>query len=351
MPILLALAIAVLVACEWLLGVLSSGSLAHQPNYIHLLAAHAPYAAKRPHAEYGFFLPDSAVIVDGGGDIVHVTGRGFRGPGPSKRGGRPLAFLVGNSVVFGFAPHDSLTIAGFLNRIQSDFFFVNAGVPSWVSSQVRRRVVHELLSYQPALIVVWGGHNDASLAYREAAAGRPFEPGLIERPSRPSPIVRQALRRLAPNLMNRVEGLASRAASPTRKPDSEVAPAAAAAFIDNLRAVFDASSAVGARFLAVYQPILYHHANLHAKPCAVDQCAFFDLFRNHAARLAARLALPYLDLGDVFDRHFAAVPVFTAGAGPDLDDQVFVDQVHLYVPGNDLVAREIASTIAAWSGR
>ena len=348
---LLVVVIAALGACEWLLGVGASGPLAHQPNYTRLLTAHAPYAAKRPHPEYGFFLPDSAEIAGRGGDIVHVTGHGFRGPGPSRRGGRALAFLVGNSVVFGFAPHDSLTIAGFLNRMQSDFFFVNAGVPSWVSSQVRRRVVHELLSYQPELIVLWGGHNDASLAYSTAKAGRPFDPAVIEQPSRQSPIEEGPLKCLVPNLTRRLNRLASGIASPTYQPDRGVALAAAKAFVDNLNAAFDASTGAGVRFLAIYQPILHHHKNRPAPSCEIDQCVFFERFRDRAAALAARFKVPYLDLGDVFDRHLAAVPVFIAGTGPDLNDQVFVDQVHLYVPGNELVAREIVTRIAELSVR
>ena len=343
--------IAALGACEWLLGVGASGPLAHQPNYARLLTAHAPYAAKRPHPEYGFFLPDSAEIPDAGRDIVHVTGHGFRGPGPSRRGGRALAFLVGNSVVFGFVPQDSLTIAGFLNRIQSDYFFVNAGVPSWVSSQVRRRIVHELLSHQPALIVFWGGHNDASLAYSTAQAGRPFDPEMIEHPSPRSPTDKGPLGRLVPNLTMRLNRLVSRIASPVHQPNPGVAFAAAEAFVENLEASFNASMGAGTRFLAVYQPILHHHRNRAAQSCEIDQCVFFEFFRDHAATLAARFKLPYLDLGDVFDRHFASVPVFIAGSGPDLNDQVFVDEVHLYVSGNELVAREIATRIAEPSSR
>jgi lysophospholipase L1-like esterase len=249
-------------------------------------------------------------------------------------------------VVFGFAPHDSLTITGFLNRIQADFFFVNAGVPSWVSSQVRRRVVNELLSHQPALIVFWGGHNDASLAYGTAKAGLPFDPALIERPSYQSPIAEGPIERLVSSLFLRLDRLVSGITSPAHQPDPGAALAAAQAFVENMEAAFDASSRVGARFLAVYQPILHHHNGRPAQSCEIDQCEFFALFRDRAAALAARFGLPYLDLGDVFDRHFATVPVFIAGTGPDLNDQVFIDQVHLYVPGNALVAREIAARIA-----
>lgn len=328
-------------AVSLLEGYLSlSATESAQPNYQRLAAAHAPFSQKYPHPAYGFFLPtDSALLAHFESDILHVSARGFRGPGPPEANQRKLAFLVGNSVVFGFAPNDSLTITGFLNRAQDEFFFVNAGVPSWVSRQMRDRTLKELLAYHPSLIIFWGGHNDASLAFRAARDGQPFTPDLVEQPDRSQGGIHGALKKLVPNLTTLFVRF-SRAAGKTKSPriDSAVARAAADAFIENVRAAFAASSTAGVTFAAVYQPILHHHH--HRPPGSVpeDERAFFEYFRARALAEARNAGIPLLDLSTCFDDHFETVPVFTAGSGPDLQTQVFVDRVHLYVPGNRLVA-------------
>lgn len=348
--IALAILIAAVGVVEWYLGTRLPSTDGKQPNYHRLANAHAPYSVKYPHSSYGFFLPDSSEFAHGiPGEIVHLSPDGFRGPGPDSASGRPLAFLVGNSVVFGFVQHDSLTISGFLNRIQRDFYFVNAGVPSWVSSQMRRRITLELLAYQPALVLLWGGHNDAALAYSAAAAGQPFNHNLTEQPSRPDAGVLRLLKTVVPNLTARFGRLASAVRAPTNTLDTGVASAAADGFIANVEAAYTAASDSGARFLAVYQPILYHHDKRPDGFTSENRRLFFERFRERALSQAATSAIPLLDLSDFFDAYFTTVPVFTAGQGPDLNNQVFVDAVHLYVPGNELVARAINARLTTQS--
>lgn len=350
--IVLAVILGLVALTEWYLGRATRSGTSDQPVYRHLARAHSPYSKKIPDTTYGFFLPrpepDARGLRNG---AVHLSPDGFRGPGPRDRDGRALAFLVGNSVVFGFAEHDSLTISGILNRIQDEFFFVNAGVPSWASSQIRLRIVHELLLYDPGLIVFWGGYNDASLAYAAAGDGQSFDPDRIDRAPESNAHSLRLLTSLVPHLMHRLQLLTRSSPGPRREVDAGVALAAATAFLANVRAAQNAVLDAGVRFLAVYQPVLYHHKNHVAASAGSNRRVFFNRFRDTILERADTLRIPMLDLGDHFDKHFQSIPVFTPGRGPDLSNQVFVDIVHLYVPGNRLVACAIARRIGSAASR
>ena len=52
--------------------------------------------------------------------------------------------------------------------------------------------------------------------------------------------------------------------------------------------------------------------------------------------------LAFHDLGDVFDQYYAAIPIMN----PDIAaETVFIDQVHLYDPGNEVIARHLLGII------
>ncbi|MEM1270536.1 MAG: SGNH/GDSL hydrolase family protein, partial [Bacteroidota bacterium] len=146
-----------------------------------LNARYAPFSVQHPHPFYGFFFPlgpgERAALSN---ETITLTPEGFRGAGPEAREGRKLAFLVGGSVAFGFSSSDSTTITGYLNRLQDEYHFVGAGVPSWNTSQSMLRTVVELLPYEPALVVLWGGYNDAAQAHTWAQRGQPFPAGTYE---------------------------------------------------------------------------------------------------------------------------------------------------------------------------
>ena len=62
--------------------------------------------------------------------------------------------------------------------------------------------------------------------------------------------------------------------------------------------------------------------------------------RFHAAVMARYTHdFEFHDLGNVFDRYFATVPVMDRDI---TDETVFVDEVHLYDPGNEIVARHLS---------
>ena len=333
---------------EWMLQVQAEEISVSQSNYEWLREQHAPFARKYPNSAYGFlYVPEDAAPVAFGNAAATISPGPFRGPGPSQRPpDRLLAFLVGDSVVFGFAPHDSVTITGFLNRIQDKYFFVNAGAPSWVGGQSRRRMTDELLAHRPSLIVFWGGYNDASVAYRAASEGHPFEPERIEAADPGDS--RQSLSRSnpLPEITGRLKQLMGRLASNPEQPvGQDVAVKAAESYVNTVfLAELEAESA-GAKLVVVYQPLLHHHRQTPPNRLPDDQVRYFDLFYSEAADGLTDAGLIFLDLARAFDDTPSGPEVFHKGFGPDLDDQVFVDHVHLHVPGNKLVAEKIAEFV------
>ena len=91
---------------------------------------YAPFYVQHLHPLYFFYFPLDPMQRNAmNNEIVSITADGFRGPGPSPE--KPLAILLGASAVFGDkASSDQTTITAYLNRMQSDFHFVAAGVPA-----------------------------------------------------------------------------------------------------------------------------------------------------------------------------------------------------------------------------
>ncbi len=111
-----------------------------------------------------------------------VDVRGFRGYGPEKRGDRKLAFLLGGSTAFGDgAETNEKTITAVLNRIQSQYFFVNTGVPSWNSFQELLRYLKQIQNEDTALVISLSGFNDFWTAFlRKSSTIPPDSPESFE---------------------------------------------------------------------------------------------------------------------------------------------------------------------------
>jgi len=107
------------------------------PRFDAVEQAYVPFRVQHLHPLYFFFFPlEGEARVALSNEVCSLTREGFRGPGPDQRGDRQLAFLTGGSTVFGDGTEsDAETITAHLNRLQSAYFFVNAGVPSWASAQ------------------------------------------------------------------------------------------------------------------------------------------------------------------------------------------------------------------------
>ena len=348
---LVVLGIAGLWVVDYMLRPDPSTSSAIQPRYEALRVRHQPFSVQHLHPFYTFFfssdLEERRALNN---PVCSVTDDGFRGPSPSERGSRKLAVLLGDSVVFGFASSDTTTITGYLNQIQEKYLFINAGVPSWNSTQVLDRFLLEVLPLQPDLVMVWGGYNDAAVAFNYIESGQYRPAGTPESYDRLSGLVddvrapprsRALWSILFPELSRRLRAREIRPLSPALA--HRMLQENADQYLTNLSLMATMARAHDIPFLSVLQPVLSEHEHISPgdrERFRPGQALFLQQF--YARVIEKRPAeLPFLDLSQLFDLHFEQIPVFYAGQGPDLDHQVFTDIVHLYEPGHRIVAGTI----------
>ena len=334
-----------------------------RPKADRLELAYAPFTVLHLHPQYFFFFPlDPHERLALSNETCSVDADGFRGPGPAHAGGRRLAFLLGGSAAFGhMASSDTTTITGYLNRLQDEYFFVNAGVPSWSSSQEMFRLAFQILDYRPALVMAFDGFNDAGLVDLFArqlsgyTVGMPEEFEALahlveENGSAPGKRAAAAISAyLFPELKKRVDARLRRVARSVSVPaESATLPesrvrSGATRYLSDLARMHDLTTARGARFIAVFQPVAELHRHLGPEFSRPTRGTFeaFDSF--HRAVLAQYAHdFEFHDLADVFDQYYATIPVLN----PDITDAtIFVDEVHLYDPGNEIVARELARIV------
>ncbi len=321
-----------------------------QPLWAKLQANHAPFSVQYIHPFYLFFYPlDPQRRQALNNETCSLSADGYRGVSPAQRGGRKLAFLVGDSVVFGFASSDTTTITGYLNQIQEEYLFVNAGVPSWNTTQALKRLVLEILPQKPDLVIGWGGYNDAAHAYQYWQTGQPFPAGTPESFDRlyntfddlRGPFLNPPTwyERLLPALTKRLQTRLTPIPTPQEAPE-EAAKRGAQRYAQNLSVMHRAAQGHNAAFLGVFQPILSQHTHIDPALATDPRPGFTDFIGSfhNTVKTSLSATLPFVDYNQFFDAYYDKIPVFTPGQGPDLDQHVFVDLVHFYEPGNRLIA-------------
>lgn len=345
---LAAAAFAAAVVLELLFQVRSAYLHAHdQRRYSVLARAYEPFITESLHPRYLFFFPPTAAERQRMGNATcSIDAHGFREPGIEHARGRRLAFLVGGSVAFGlFASSNDTTITSHLNRLQQEYFFVNAGVPGFNSTQILIRLTTELADYRPALVVALDGWNDLQLAREPDWVTRNIPPGTPEA----FPALEEAVaaaqspwRHLFPDKW--FPELSLRLGSPDDGapappvPDARIADAANRLAINHVRMSAIAAS-VGARFMSVFQPMAPLHEHIEQQRRDRDPAA--ELFHRHVTERLAPAA-EFHDMSRVFDARFSVIPI----AVPAIeDDTVFVDNAHLYDAGNRIVAEELLKRV------
>ena len=317
---------------------------------------YGPFRVQHLHPQYQFFFPfEPEARIQLSNDVVHLTAEGFRGPGPAEAGDRRLAFLLGGSATFGdFASSDSTTITGYLNQLQDEYFFVNAGVPSWVSTQEMFRLAFELVKYAPALVVAYNGFNDGAVILEHAARGGGLSTvGAHESFLRLSAVIDDL--KAGPTVpryhflpeLRELFGLGNGDETwtdPLQVPiPEEVLAATVSQYLNNMDRMHDMTTAAGGRFAVVFQPIAGLHQRVPREFASWTR-ENDTLARFHRAVLAERSAnLEFHDLAAVFDGYFDAVPVALED-GPH-DEPIFRDVVHLSDWGNRLVAQRLVELL------
>jgi hypothetical protein len=320
--------------------------------YDQLRRAYHPFAIQHVNPNYLFFFPfepkDRVALSN---QFVSLDSAGFRGPGPEYSADRELAFLLGGSTAFSFSSSDSTSITGFLNRLQDRYFFVNAGVPSWNSTQEMFRLVNQVLAYDPALVVTFDGANDLAILVQYHEKGLDFPPGTPESFGLLQELVgdirarsrRSAsgglFRRFFPNL---VASIAHRLSPP-----KEAGPIATQAieqvadkYVANLELMSTITEASGGTFMSFFQPIIWLHQNGPEKEEQYKYRGEYEYYHDRV--LDDSVSFLRFDLADMFDDHFDVIPYFDPAEGVDIGEHViFLDPVHFFDTGNRMVAQAI----------
>ena len=252
------------------------------PTYRELEAAYQPFTIQHLHPSFLFWFPlDPAERSALNNKVSSLSSDGFRGPGPMDKGTRQLAFILGGSAAFGhFATGNETTITGYLNALQDQYLFVNAGVPSWISSQELVRLALELVAHKPALVIAYDGFNDAATVADYARRGLEMPPSAPEsfdelsnlvgdiRGERRSAPQERLHRRLFPRLMYEVDTWRAgpQPVAEVKSPQVSDAMAGvlrrgAATYAQNVSSMSRLMKAGEARFIGVFQPVLSLHAH------------------------------------------------------------------------------------------
>ncbi len=365
------------------LGLSASIKSSHPTKSIY-----AEFYKQHLHPFYYFFFPQKQEEISRiNNGVVSIDANGFRGSGPAQRNGRKLAFIVGGSAAFGdTSSSDETTISGYLNRIQDKYHFVNAGVPSWNSTQEFYRISLELLDYDPELIIAYDGFNDALISLNYEGSGYP--PGTPEsyeyierwvddiragKATGPFLINRQykidffchtnrylaglvhpafSLGKYSPggsesdaaiaqdppkNIKNKsMEDSDSRQGFPG---SLEYCQRSAARYLKNIKLMERICNAHNCKFIAIWQPSFSQH-----KHCAYDnqmdawmgkKKMFLNYFHDAVFR-ANESSVSRYDFSNIFDQY--SDPIRLGGV-------FFRDEAHLTDKGNETIAAEILKVL------
>jgi hypothetical protein len=316
-----------------------------------LTRAYLPFTVQHLHPQYLFFFPlDPAERIALGNEVCSIDDQGFREPGPAHRDGRKLAVMLGGSALFGhFASANTTTITSRLNQLQDEYFFVNAGVPSWNSTQQLQRLIVQIADLRPSLVIAFDGANDAGLAGRGSSRrDLMFPPGTPDsfddlelwvddiRADRFSFRMPPLFPEIADRL-NRYRDAVRVAEEETPVVEADVADAARH-YLANQQRMATISRTIGARFVSVFQPVASLHRNVPAtwRNTLAAEAPFHGLVVRHTT------GYEFHDLATMFDAHFAAIPV----AMPEINDQtIFVDDLHVFDPGTELIAQRLLEIV------
>lgn len=346
-------------------GRASANSGVQKPRYERLREAYGPFTIQHINPHYLFFFPfDPTKRAEINNEVCSVNEEGFRGPRPQNAGNRKLAFLLGGSSAFGhYASSDSTTITGYLNQIQQEYFFVNAGVPSWNSTQELYRVAYQITEYKPALVIAYNGWNDLASMLDYWRKELVYPPGTPEsfdhlyalvgdiragelRPPPTPPFYEKLFPRLTKRLRSRLTSdEKSELTAPAYVPDDLIANTARK-YTNNLTQMHDLVTLRGGRFIGIFQPILLLQKDIPRQFKGTLEESAYQRFHDMVVE-KYKPKLEYHDLSGLFDARGDEVLFFDNEGSNDITDKtIFVDRTHLYDYGNRIVAEQILCLLA-----
>lgn len=326
-----------------------------------------PFTIQYLHPFYYFFFPRDPDIIDKiNNDVVSIDINGFRGAGPDKKGEKELAFILGGSAAFGHGTSsDQATISGHLNKLQSEYHFVNAGVPSWNSTQEFYRLSLELVHYRPSLIIVYDGFNDVMINYYYAYNNMNFPSGTPESYEyfekqfsdirehemitvKGALILTEVIAIVFPRTASYLEYLLQPKKSKKRKGENESvfpdylessAKNGANVYLKNIELMTRMAKSYSSSLIPVWQPGLFQHKNISLLDMNnLNENKYFiqylEKFHGYVFRKKNEM-IELIDFSDIFDRYYDDV----------LLRDIFIDEVHLSDKGNEIIAKEIIALL------
>jgi hypothetical protein len=294
-------------------------------------------------------------------EYVSITDDGFRGWGPDKKGDKKLAFITGGSVAFGGST-DTTTIAGYLNKLQDQYLFINAGVISWISTQELSRIMYQISEYQPELVISFSGFNDASIfeEYKKRN-DRLYPPGIPESfgflydliddiRSTPrkheKPIIQSIFPRTYGWLTDNKNDRPIHGVNNTQQMSDKDYFLWAKKYAHNINLMKPMVESWGGRFIGIFQPVASTHSNWNEISQSFDR----DLYWWESA-VAGKIPLfikeVYNNLGkNVEFYNFSNILDFT-NKRPNINNHQpkFHDICHFNDPFYHIVAKEILSIV------
>ena len=295
------------------------------------------------------------------GEYITINSHGFRGPefDIEKPPGTVRVVLVGSSALFGAANHDDGIITYFLQQELDSRFgpgrveVINAGIAGANSAQELAVIQFHALEWDPDIVVVYSGHNDA--AFSIIPGWSPHYTGTLPALTHRSfeysiPTIGEGIRIFASSLVNRsetyrvarqiVSSLTHTRAGAPRSADLHPDPDALRAYRDNLTRMALVLNEKDVPMVYIFQPVL-----------GLGEHPMTDLERQlyeeglEVYELIYEIYPDYIEtMYEVADEYgFEAYDFVSA-----LDDEtemVFQSPMHLYPAGNRIVAEEIADIL------
>jgi GDSL-like lipase/acylhydrolase family protein len=334
-----------------------------KPIFTKLFEAYTPFSIQHLNPFYNFFFPyrvsDRTLLNN---SICSIDNNGLRNPGPEAAPWDKIGFLVGGSSAFGYyATSDNTTINSYLNKMQNRYFLVNAGVPSWNSTQELFRLVNQLLKFKPKIIIAYDGSNDFVITYRYFNRKYYFVPGVPENFDRLEKIVDQAtndaltsktlFHRFFPKTWLAVGNFLNKSSSnKIETDDTNIYPGkqlqeklteAAVKYVDNLKKMNRICEAYNTKFIALFQPNLYAHDKHNLISIDRKKVAAFRFFKREILRVFDG-SFEFHDFSNLFDDTSDIVKCYDREGVNDLkDDLIFIDAAHTTDLGNEMIAKRI----------
>jgi lysophospholipase L1-like esterase len=294
----------------------------------------------------------------------HINSLGFRGSefSPKKSTGTTRIFCLGESSTFGVESPDDRTwparLAAHLNeRGGGPFEVINAGFPGYTSVRALNLVRHELLSYDPDLVLLYTGHNELNhTAIRHSTPQAAGEDHAMAIPlwQRIHASLYYRWSMLYTLLFEKTSLWLHRTATPLHLQAvlSQDTEKRVAFFADMMEQLAQTAHGGGVKLVVVRQMLWTYPELLAQQELSIDRIK--TLMQSVQGRVEQGLADPYFEfyphylymeaLAEVAAAHQLQMVDPRAAFAEALSrgERLFYDRVHLTPLGNDVLARVIA---------